>query len=553
MTQLVGQRKARGAFFTPPEVSRFIADWAIRTPRDRVLEPSCGDAAFLLPAADRLIELGLAARDLHRQIDGVDIHGPSLAEARCRLAEKGYAATLAEGDFFDRAPGPIYDAVIGNPPFVRYQDFSGEARAKGLRAALAQGVRLTGLASSWAAFTIHAAESLKNDGRLGLVLPAELLSVNYAAQVRRFLMGRFSRVRLILFEQLLFPGVLTEVVLLLSEGRGSTDSFEVHQVSDAADLAGLDAEAPRRGFVPVAEEKWTPALLPSVALDIYRDVIAGGRFDRLLDWGETSLGAVTGNNRFFTLSVTEAERHGLGEIDLLRISPPGGRHLRGLTFTDAAWREQAEAGASCFLFSPRTPEPSSAARAYIAAGERAGVPAAYKCKNRSPWWRVPSVAKPDLFFAYMSHDRPRLVTNDAGCRILNSVYGVGLRPGRRALGLSTLPIACLNTLTLLGSEIVGRAYGGGLLKHEPREADLLPVPDPILMAAAHRDLQATSPQLATALRRNDLGAAVGMVDAVILERHLALPASHVTELRRAREALFKRRVARGRGGHGEDR
>lgn len=40
-------RKARGAFFTPPELCRYMAEWAIRAPTDRVLEPSCGEAAFL--------------------------------------------------------------------------------------------------------------------------------------------------------------------------------------------------------------------------------------------------------------------------------------------------------------------------------------------------------------------------------------------------------------------------------------------------------------------------------------------------------------------------
>src|SRR5690349_21081750 len=43
-------RKARGAFFTPEPLARYITDWAVRSTSDRVLEPSCGEAAFLLAA-----------------------------------------------------------------------------------------------------------------------------------------------------------------------------------------------------------------------------------------------------------------------------------------------------------------------------------------------------------------------------------------------------------------------------------------------------------------------------------------------------------------------
>ena len=46
---------------------------------------------------------------------------------------------------------------------------------------------------------MHAALFLRTGGRLGLVLPAELLTVNYAAEVRKFLTERFAKVRLVLF------------------------------------------------------------------------------------------------------------------------------------------------------------------------------------------------------------------------------------------------------------------------------------------------------------------------------------------------------------------
>jgi type I restriction-modification system DNA methylase subunit len=248
-TDLPMVRKARGAFFTPPELADFITTWAIRSPDDRVLEPSCGEAAFLVSAARRLRSFPNRAAQAH--LSGMDIHEASATLARAAVEAEGVQADIQVGDFFT-VPSCFhrFDAVVGNPPYVRYQSFTGEARTRALEAALRQGVRLTGLASSWAAFTVHASAFLKPEGRLGLVLPAELLSVNYATEIRRFLLKRFARVRLVLFENLVFPGVLEEVVLLMAEGTGGADRFEVFQAKNAAELPNAAANKCWTGFAP---------------------------------------------------------------------------------------------------------------------------------------------------------------------------------------------------------------------------------------------------------------------------------------------------------------
>lgn len=174
-------RKARGAFFTPEPISRFIAHWAIRSGTDRVLEPSAGDAEFMIAAASRL--RSLSNDGPFPVVEGIEIHEASAVIGRDRVLSAGAFPAIRVKDFFDTSADPVYDAVIGNPPYIRYQGFTGSARVKAREAARAAGVALSGLASSWAAFTVHAASFLRDGGRLGLVLPAELLSVNYAAPV----------------------------------------------------------------------------------------------------------------------------------------------------------------------------------------------------------------------------------------------------------------------------------------------------------------------------------------------------------------------------------
>ena len=536
-------RKSRGAFFTPALVCDFIANWAIRTPGDRVLEPSCGEAAFMLAASRRLGALGAAPSSM--RIDGSEIHAASARTAKTALAEQGVRSRVSVGNFLATSPAPTYDVVIGNPPYVRFHDFSGDARDIAIQAALRQGVHLSRLASSWAAFVVHSAAYLSKDGRLGFVLPAELLAANYASSVRRFLLERFASVRLITFERPVFPGVMTEAVLLLCEGRGSTDHFEVHQLRSTRDLAHLPTSS--LYHPPTLGEKWTGALVRGGEAQVTLDrLTSSASFGLLEDWGRVALGAVTGNNGYFLLTPAEADRLGLAEDELVRTSPPGSRHLRGIRLTPSGVVALGRQGEATLMFRP-SDKPSRAALAYIRKGEAAGVQDAYKCRVRSPWWRVPLVAVPDLFITCMNADTPRLATNEARVRHLNSVHGLYLTDETRELQ-GALAVASVNSATLLGAELVGRAYGGGILKLEPGEALRLPLPSPSLVARHRQELEALTPRLRKLLTAGRLLDAAAEVDAVLLRRTRLLNSGQLSSLRIAREHLAARRSTRGSSG-----
>ena len=99
--------------------------------------------------------------------------------------------------------------------------------------------------------------------------------------------------------------------------------------------------------------------------------------------------------------------------------------------------------------------------------------------------------------------------------------------------MDLLPLASLNSMTLLGAETVGRAYGGGMLKLEPKEADLLPVPDPRTLDAARPALAAIRPQVAARLRQpRGLLEAAKLVDDVLLIGELGMARSDVKDATR---------------------
>lgn len=542
-------RKERGAFFTPPEIADYLADWAVGDDPDaRILDPTCGEAVFLLSAGRRLRALGRDVSQLDEHLFGVDLHQTSLDWATQTLEADGLDAHLLQGDFFDvatpdqlGAPFASMDAVIGNPPFVRYQRHVGEARAKSRHAALRQQVRLSGLASSWAALLVHACGFLKPDGRLAMVLPAELLTVGYAEPVRAWLRQRFEQVHLVLFEQLQFRDATEKVVLVLASGSGGCDAFSLYCLDDAADLARVRPMT-NLSVTPADSGKWTDLLLPNRQRRLFKSVIAD-HFEPLSSYGRPELGTVTGANNYFTMSEATRLEYKLREDKhVIRVCPPGTKHLRGTSFSSARWAELRDAGERVWMLHPAATDRSKALANYLEVGKSQAIDDAYKCSVRTPWWRPPAVSAPDLFFTYMSHRYPRLITNSAGATFVNSMHGVRLLPDAPKTAKVALPLLALNSVSLLGAEIYGRSYGGGILKMEPSEAAVLPVPKSDGLIRAWDLLKPQSPRLDSWLAEGRWTEVVAQVDEVLLGTILKLNARQVAELRAAVETLRSRRL-----------
>jgi len=194
--------KALAAYYTDAPIADFLVWWAIRSPQDTAMDPSFGGGAFLQSACKRLIELGGVPA---RQVFGVEIDPRVHSRTREKIAQEFQVrqGNLILSDFFGLTKEAFrqVDAVVGNPPFIRYQRFCGDARKRALTCARREGVQLSRLSSSWAPFLVHGIAMLKQGGRLAMVLPAEIGYARYSGPVLEHLFNSFGQATFLTFRR----------------------------------------------------------------------------------------------------------------------------------------------------------------------------------------------------------------------------------------------------------------------------------------------------------------------------------------------------------------
>ncbi|GAB3862780.1 hypothetical protein GCM10028801_28990 [Nocardioides maradonensis] len=171
-------RRGRGAFYTPASLVEWVLDRAVSPATTRVLDPACGTGHFLVAAAERVGA---------RAVWGSDLDEQAVLVARSRL--RALDPTLAEAELAEHVryadglvawEGEVFDAVVGNPPFL------GQLRR---RTAGATG-GLGAYTDTSAAFLHHALGLVGGGGTVALVQPLSVLAARDAGPVRAAVAAR---------------------------------------------------------------------------------------------------------------------------------------------------------------------------------------------------------------------------------------------------------------------------------------------------------------------------------------------------------------------------
>ncbi len=544
--------KLRGGYYTSSEVASWLCAWGIRNSSDRVLEPSCGDGAFLEAAAHRLSELGAKGASIANHLTGVEIISDEVDHAHMRLLPllgRHAKKVIKTSDFFlwwQDLNNTKFDIVVGNPPFIRYQTFPEPHRSRAMEIMKELNLKPNRLTNIWVPFVVAATAALKPGGRLAMVLPAELLQVTYAAQLRSFLIDRFSSVDIITCNELIFKNAQQEVVLLLADGvlpTGTetndckvtlTESRTVSEIINQQPDAVLARTQPKT--VRHSDEKWLKYFLTEREITFMRELRNSDVTTPLKTHASIDVGVVTGKNEFFVLTGAQIE-----DLELQKYATPlisRSAQLRGAQINKTDWKKLSVAGDRVHLLnliSLSGISPTGALARYIETGEENGVHEGYKCSIRKQWFVVPSVWVPDGFMFRQIYDFPRLVLNKSGATSTDTIHRLKCKTAKPEIVISNT----YTWLTAASAEIEGRSYGGGVLELEPTEAERLLMPTQINGTMPLKECD----RLIRAGRLNDV---LNENAQIILKGHMGLSHRECQMLHDIWERMRLRRTSRSR-------
>lgn len=463
------KQKLRGGFYTPEPIVDFILKWAINGDISYdILEPSCGDGVFLKQIKEKKFK--------YNSITAIELDEIE-AEKTDQIDLPNKIVLNSDFHTFCNATKQKFDLVVGNPPFIRYQYFNKTQQAEAEIIFNKANLKYSKLTNAWVSFVVGSSILLKKLGKIGFVVPAEILQVSYAKILRDYLSHYFNKINIISFKKLVFTAIQQEIVLLLCEKKQMDSHYIEHiEVEDVSGLETLDIFSLKKSEKKInfKSNKWTFYFLDQKEIDFLEEMPRRSKILKIGNYADVEVGITTGSNEFFTVNSSIVETFNLQQF----AKPLVGRSIQinGITFTYEDWLQNKNSRARTFLLIFPLLEKlkeHKGALEYLSVGEAKEIQKGYKCGIRDEWQIVPSVWISDALFIRRNNLYTKLIVNEVKAYTTDTMHRVRIKD---KVNMNAFIASYYNSLSFAFSEISGRSYGGGVLELMPSEVENILLP-----------------------------------------------------------------------------
>jgi len=537
-------QKLRGGYYTPAVLANFIIQYfandnTIRT----ILEPSCGDGVFL-----ESIERHFLPENID-YIRAYEIIGEEAEKSRTK-ADSRFNINVITGDFIENYFRLLeerpFDLIVGNPPYIRYQYLTEVQRELQSNILVSHGMKANKLINAWVCFLVACIQLLNENGKIAFIIPAELLQVAYAEDLRLFMSSTLSKITLITFEELVFDEAEQEVIVLIGEKNNAANGsiIGIKQLRNLDCLKALALEEIEYQPLTHTKEKWTRYFTHDHEVDLINILRNDDRFITFKDIGIINVGITTGNNKYFSVDKNVVANYQLENVTLPLIGRSA--HAHGIYFTQEDWMKNVNGNKKAFLINFPSDIPyreyPKLHKEYIEKGEKGEANTGYKCSIRDRWYIVPSVWIPDAFILRRNDTFPKFVLNNIGAVSTDTMHRIKFNDG---VDRDKVLLSYYNSITFAFTEINGRSYGGGVLEILPGEAGKVKLPD------LHDFNSTRTKELISIIDNNirsngDIEYVLDIIDKEVLEDYLGIDMEVCRQFRAIWKKLMERRRGRSR-------
>lgn len=534
-------KKERGGYYTPEKLANFITS-LLYNRNLKILEPSCGDGVFLSSI------LNIYKNNEYKKIDAIEIVKEEY-EKCLELVKKNDNINLHNDDFYNFYVNTKerYDLILGNPPYIRYQYLTEKQRKRQSKVLLENKMVPNKLINSWVFFLVACVNLLKDNGKIGFIIPAELLQVVYAEDLRAYLSRELNKITIISFDNLVFDDAEQEVVVFIGEKNNELNNCSIANCS-FKDLDNLinNFSLEKLEYSHLANErnKWTKYYLNEYQNTLIDNIKNDNKFQKFEDVALINVGITTGNNDYFSVNKEIVDEYDLSDVSIPLIGRSSQAH--GLFFDENDWKYNVDKGVKAYLINFDEnidyQNLSKKQQKYIKYGEQIGAHKGYKCSIRNKWYSIPSIWVPDAFFLRRSNNYPKFVMNKINAVSTDTMHRINFYEG---VNKNKVLLSYYNSITFAFVELNGRSYGGGVLEVLPKEASniFLPKIDDISEAKTVELLKIVDEKIRN---KNDIEELLDIIDKEILIDFLKIPKKTVLEFRKIWKFMVERRHNRGK-------
>ena len=481
---MVTEQKKSGSYYTPEILSDFLvkhvfSNYILPLGKEYVsiLEPSCGDGKFIEPIFRNNFpchfkEMYFEIRDTNKRElykAGKLFDQSKSRSIKTKMSSKDFLFSKTDFDF---------DLVLGNPPYISKKHLKAEQIEKCKEICNKNIPKLGEVKNIWTSFLLKSINSLKEGGILCFVLPSELLQVNYTEKIRKYLLDAFSTIEIFAFNELIFPDIEQDVIVLIGKKRKQSELQRIsfYQVNMLEDLKIPDYVKKHSNVHRKKLDKWTNYILKDSELNLIEKVLAKNGLKSIKECClKAEVGIVTAANDFFILSKTETNKHKLNYYSKPIIKKGSiVKNMLELKDEDVAFYQNENLPINFIHFRNKPfNKIGKHAQAYILKGEAIGLNKRYKMKLRENWFHIPSIWYGEGLFMKRSHLFPRMIVTSSQVLATDSFYRIITKGGYK---IKNLTFSFYNTLTFILAELEGRFYGGGVLELTPSEFKNLMIP-----------------------------------------------------------------------------